>query len=154
MDPQQRLFLEVAWKAWSGPAIDPKGWRPPGSSSGRPPLIIALLAAGSASPLDPHRYSGTTLSMVATRTSYLLNLKGPSLTVNTACLFVDGHPPGLPEPVCGRVALAIAGGVNLILDLAGTQMLVEGGMLSRPGGREPSTSGPMGLREKEWPRCC
>ena len=32
------------------------------------------------------------------------------------------------------MALAIAGGVNLILDLAGTQMLVEGGMLS-PAGR-------------------
>ena len=85
MDPQQRLFLEVAWEALERAGYRPEGLATTGVFVGATSADYALLAAGSASPLDPHRYSGTTLSMVATRTSYLLNLKGPSLTVDTAC---------------------------------------------------------------------
>ena len=45
----------------------------------------AHLAAAAGRQQEPHFHSGTTASMIAARTSYLLNLHGPSLTVDTAC---------------------------------------------------------------------
>ena len=92
MDPQQRFFLESAWEA-----LEHAGYAPgtfPGSTgvfAGSGPnsyLIYNLLS-------DPDlvekegifllRHTGNDKDVLATRLSYQMNLRGPSLNVQTAC---------------------------------------------------------------------
>ena len=111
MDPQQRIMLELAWEA-----LERAGYAGPSYGG----LIGVVAGAGGLmssyllSPLHVRRrLIGATGSMqcigndkdyLATRISYKLNLRGPSLTVQTACsTSFGGGPPGLPEPVGGRL---------------------------------------------------
>lgn len=118
MDPQQRLFLEVAWEALEG--------------GGQPPLKLAGSRTGVFVGVSTHDYSslqlsepaaidafagtGNAHSIVANRLSYLLNLTGPSMAVDTACSssLVALHL-ACQSLRSGESELAIAGGVNLIL---------------------------------------
>jgi phthiocerol/phenolphthiocerol synthesis type-I polyketide synthase E len=91
MDPQQRLFLECAWQALedAGCAADP--------ASGR---VGVFAGSGLSGYLLHHLLPNASLmkaigeyqivlandkDYLATRTSYKLNLTGPSLNVNTGC---------------------------------------------------------------------
>ncbi|MBX7168178.1 MAG: SDR family NAD(P)-dependent oxidoreductase [Pirellulales bacterium] len=87
MDPQQRLLLEVAWETlemagYAGDALT-------GSRTGvfvggmASEYLPAILARGGE--LPTHVGTGNALSVIANRTSYFLNLKGPCLAVDTAC---------------------------------------------------------------------
>ena len=90
LDPQQRIFLECSWEALEDAAYDPETY----------PGWIGVFAGGSAtsylvSNLYPYRRSQPALvfsaginnerEYLATRVAYKLNLKGPSLSVLTAC---------------------------------------------------------------------
>jgi acyl transferase domain-containing protein len=90
MDPQQRVFLECAWSALEDAGYD----------SVRYPGRIGVVASVSASKyfleIAAHQEVIAPLTMfqvlvdndkdlLATRTSYKLNLQGPSLVVQTAC---------------------------------------------------------------------
>lgn len=87
MDPQQRQLLEVTYECCESAGL------PLGSVSGKPigcyvanfTTDFALLQAK-----DPelfHRYSGTGMgvAILANRISHTFNLKGPSITLDTAC---------------------------------------------------------------------
>jgi amino acid adenylation domain-containing protein len=91
LDPQQRVFLESAWEALEDAGCDPERFN---GSIG----VFAGMANNSyyLSNLQGHPYllassdaAATMLAnekdYLATRTSYKLNLKGPSLNINTAC---------------------------------------------------------------------
>ncbi len=120
MDPQQRLFLEVAWDA-----LEDAG------------QTFSTLAGGSAgvfagvhshsndytwmqfadpSAIDPFTGTGTSHNYVSGRLSYFLDLHGPSVTVDTACssslVAVHLACQSLRVDEC---SLAIVGGVNLML---------------------------------------
>uniref|UniRef100_UPI000A99744E beta-ketoacyl [acyl carrier protein] synthase domain-containing protein n=1 Tax=Janibacter terrae TaxID=103817 RepID=UPI000A99744E len=81
-------------------------------------------------------YSGTgqALSIAANRISYALDLRGPSIAVDTACssslVAVDRACRALRD---GEAELALAGGVNLVLDGFATEIFSQAGMLAADG---------------------
>ncbi|WP_329586161.1 amino acid adenylation domain-containing protein [Kitasatospora sp. NBC_01250] len=137
MDPQQRLMLEVVWSA-----IEDAGYRPSELAGKRVGVFVAVTnsdylevqrAAGRGT--EGHTLTGAALSIIPNRVSYLLDLRGPSIAVDTACsgslTAVHQACAALREGSCD---LAIAGGVSLILAPGVYEALSQGEMLS-PDGR-------------------
>jgi len=87
MDPQQRLLLEVCYDALESAGLG--GSRLAGSDTGvfigisLHDYLCGLLSIPEA--LDGHAATGNFLSIAANRISYLLDLKGPSMAVDTGC---------------------------------------------------------------------
>nr|URG42893.1 PieA1 [Streptomyces conglobatus] len=87
MDPQQRLLLETAWETFERAGIDPTGRR------GRPTgVFIGGMAQDYGSRMhepapgaDGHVLTGSTVSVLSGRLSYVFGLEGPAVTVDTAC---------------------------------------------------------------------
>ncbi|MEH1778399.1 MAG: SDR family NAD(P)-dependent oxidoreductase [Nostoc sp.] len=87
-DPQQRLFLEEAWKA-----LEDAGYANNASISntkcgvfvGADPGDYRIKMREAGVPSEPQSFWGNAGSLIAARISYFLNLKGPSITVDTAC---------------------------------------------------------------------
>ncbi|HJX30022.1 MAG TPA: acyltransferase domain-containing protein, partial [Thermoanaerobaculia bacterium] len=77
---------------------------------------------------------GTNLAIIANRVSYLLGLRGPSLTVDTACSasLVSVHL-ACQSLRAGECSVALAGGVNMILAPGFTVDLTKFGGLSGDG---------------------
>ncbi len=137
MDPQQRLFLECCWQTLerAGYAPTRMGQRRVGVFAGVSASDYARLWDRQGGSDDAHFGSGTSLSMVANRASYLLNLVGPSVSIDTACsgslVALALACQGLRTGAC---RMALAGGVNLVLVPELSDALARGGMLS-PCGR-------------------
>jgi acyl transferase domain-containing protein/NADPH:quinone reductase-like Zn-dependent oxidoreductase/NADP-dependent 3-hydroxy acid dehydrogenase YdfG len=139
MDPQQRLLLEVTWQALESGAIAPGSLA--GSKTG---MYLGIangdygqlqMQLGDPRLLDVHYASGNAHSIASGRISYLLGLRGPSLSIDTACSssLVAVHL-ACQALRAGECTLAIAGGVNLILAPEGAVMLSHAHMLA-PDGR-------------------
>lgn len=118
MDPQQRLLLEVVAEA-----IADAGWRasdvagtPIGVYVGASSLDAVNRRFFDVTSVDPYFMTGNTLSLVANRVSYVFDLRGPSLTIDTACSsgMVAFHD-AVSALEDGRIDTAIVGGVNLLL---------------------------------------
>ncbi|MGQ3076258.1 MAG: polyketide synthase, partial [Ferrovibrionaceae bacterium] len=87
MDPQQRLLLEVAIEA-----LDDAGLSEAHLQGSRTGVYIASYHSDYAqmqhndlAAVDARTLTGTLHSVVANRLSYLLDLRGPSLSIDTAC---------------------------------------------------------------------
>ncbi|MFC0548251.1 SDR family NAD(P)-dependent oxidoreductase [Kutzneria chonburiensis] len=142
-DPQERLFLEVAWEAledagYAGDRLNelvaPDGEKRSlgvfvGVTSGDYQLLGAQQwAHGSRTMPAAHQWS------VANRLSYLLDLRGPSQPVDTACSssLVALHLAA--ESIRrGECAAALVGGVNLYLHPSRFRMLRQSGFLAEDG---------------------
>lgn len=134
IDPQQRLLLETTWHALEDAGIDPR--RLSGSLVG---VFVGISNADYArrtvgGPPDPHAGTGSALSIAANRISYQFDFRGPSMTVDTACSssMVALHL------ACGALRrgeanVAIAGGVNLVLDPDLSAHFATAGFLSADG---------------------
>lgn len=117
MDPQQRLLLEVGWEALEHAGLAPKQLEgtPTGVYIGAmdSDYRATLADDGAAS---PYIGTGTDVSFLAGRMSYLLGLQGPTLVVTTACsaslVAVHLACQALRARECD---LALAGGVNLLV---------------------------------------
>ena len=135
-DPQQRLFLEVAWEALESAGIDPT--RLDGSLTGVYAGVFsndyAHLDVPIGERVDPYYFSGVGLGFNANRLSYSLGLRGPSLTVDTACSssLVALHL-AIKALRLGECHLALAGGVSLILSPEISMFLTKAGTLSPTG---------------------
>jgi phthiocerol/phenolphthiocerol synthesis type-I polyketide synthase E len=115
-DPQQRLFLECAWEALEDAGHDPG--RYPGAIgvfAGAAPSSYAqeLVRAG----VDMDDVQGLIASekdFLATRVAYKLDLRGPALTVQTACStsLVAVHV-ACQSLLGGECDMALAGGVSV-----------------------------------------
>jgi acyl-CoA synthetase (AMP-forming)/AMP-acid ligase II/3-oxoacyl-(acyl-carrier-protein) synthase len=118
MDPQQRLFLELAWAALEDAGIPPSSLRQleSGVFAGVCSSDYALLHAGQLALVDADYGCGNAPSVVANRVSYTLDLRGPSLTVDTACssALVALHLAS-QSLRSGESSVAIVGGVNAVL---------------------------------------
>ncbi|WEV23892.1 type I polyketide synthase [Streptomyces sp. 71268] len=138
MDPQQRLVLELAWEALEDAAIVAGTLR--GSPTG---VYVGAMWSDYASVLhhgDPeavsrHSMTGTHRSLLANRVSYLLGLRGPSLTLDAgqSSSLVAAHL-AVTSLRTGESELALVGGVNLILTSDSTATSERLGALS-PDGR-------------------
>ncbi|NRS49275.1 SDR family NAD(P)-dependent oxidoreductase [Brevibacillus sp. HB2.2] len=115
MDPQQRLFLQESYKAFedSGYSVDQLAGRKVGVFVGGRRSDYqekSMLAEGVSS----QTMLGNEMSMLGARLSYFLNLKGPSLAVDTACssALVAIHL-ACDSLRRGETEMALAGGVAI-----------------------------------------
>ncbi|MBV9491610.1 MAG: polyketide synthase dehydratase domain-containing protein, partial [Verrucomicrobia bacterium] len=139
MDPRQRLFLETAWRA-----IENAGYRPGDLSGTNTGVFVGIVGGSEYAHGEADESSadsagqillGAAPSLIANRVSYHLNLRGPSAPIDTACSssLVALHR-AVAALQAGQCDLAVAGGVNLMLDPAINDRLAKTGMLS-PDGR-------------------
>ncbi|HXU31201.1 MAG TPA: amino acid adenylation domain-containing protein [Thermoanaerobaculia bacterium] len=140
LDPQHRLFLEIAWEALERAGRDPGRGGPIGVFAGTS-VSTYLLRNVLANPQAlrggglAQAHLGADKDFLATRASYLLDLKGPSLAVQTACstslVAVHLACRSLRDGECD---LALAGGVSIAVPQVEGYVYQEGGILS-PDGR-------------------
>src|SRR5690606_10436686 len=138
MDPQQRIFLEVAWEALESAGIPPSSLK--GSRTGvfvgttTTDYLHLLNQRLAGSELDAYMVSGNTLNATAGRVSYTLGLQGPAMAIDTACssslVAIDRACRSVRD---GESRLAIAGGVNLVLTPEFLLSLARWGMLAPDG---------------------
>ncbi|MBD2257782.1 type I polyketide synthase [Pseudanabaena sp. FACHB-2040] len=118
IDPQQRLFLEVVWEALEDAGIVPQqlGGSQTGVFAGSSTLDYGQLLLHGSQTIGTYTTTGLASTMLANRVSYLLNLRGPSLSIDTACSssLVAAHL-ACQSLWRRETDLALAGGVNLIL---------------------------------------
>ena len=136
MDPQQRLLLEVTWEALEDAGIPPRSLA--GSATGVWVGIGMsdygrwLFEEGALS--DAYAGTGGALSIAANRLSYSLDLRGPSMAVDSACsaslVAVDRACRSLWR---GETELALAAGVNLLLAPEVTVNFSQAGFLASDG---------------------
>lgn len=143
IDPQQRIFLECAWEALEHAGYD----------SQRSPRVIGVYAGSGASDylmrhlLPRHAHgeetdiadllglmSGNMADALATRVAYKLDLRGPAVTVQTACstslMAVHLACQALLGHECD---MALAGGVSLNLMQSRGYRYQAGAILSPDG---------------------
>jgi acyl transferase domain-containing protein len=143
LDPQQRIWLELAWAALENGGYDPEaeaGQRSIGVFAGASlstyllyNLISGLSPDAATDPLEV--LTGNSGDSLATRISYKLNLKGPSFTVQSACStsLLAVHLAGA-SLLNGECDLALAGAVSVKVNLLAGYLFRDGGVLS-PAGR-------------------
>ncbi|RKS09344.1 acyl transferase domain-containing protein [Nocardiopsis sp. Huas11] len=151
LDPQQRLFLECAWRA-----LEEAG-HGGGTGAGSVGVFAgaaqsAYLAANLADRWDSAGAGddpvGTLQTAIATQTDYLpaqtayrLDLTGPAVAVNTACStsLVAVHTAA-QSLLNGECDTALAGGVSLIVPQGRGYLYTPDGIYSRDGTVRPFSS--------------
>ncbi|MCX2954716.1 type I polyketide synthase [Lentzea sp. NEAU-D7] len=140
MDPQQRLMLEVVWEALEHAGI------PPLSLAGTNAAVLIGVGGGEYGQMllsDPERIGpwssiGGAYCAVANRVSYFLDLRGPSLALDSACSSsLAAVHFGRQALLSGECDVVIAGGVNLIAAPAQTLSLGASGALAADGRSKP-----------------
>jgi acyl transferase domain-containing protein len=138
MDPQQRLLLEVTWRALEHAGISPhrlEGSRTSVYVGMSAADYYQVLRAPGVAAFDAYTASGTAHSIASGRLSYVLGLRGASVSIDTACsssLVALHH--AVQSLRRGECHLALAGGVNLILGPDVTIALSKSHMMA-PDGR-------------------
>ncbi|KAL7941128.1 putative polyketide synthase [Trichoderma barbatum] len=117
LDPQQRVVLETSWEAIENAGIPMHHLK--GSDTG---IYLAMFGhdfeqATHKDPVSVSKYHnlGVARPLLANRVSYIFDLQGPSVVVDTAC---SGSLAAI-SLACqslrsGETSMALAGGVNLI----------------------------------------
>ena len=124
IDPQERLFLQHAWMA-----IEDAGYTRAALQAcrGGQVGVYAGVMYGE------YNRSGS-LASIANRLSYVLNLHGPSMTLDTMCSSsLTAIHLASQDLRLGRTDMALAGGVNLSLHPGKYGMLSAGQFISSDG---------------------
>ncbi|WP_378741115.1 type I polyketide synthase [Nocardia brasiliensis] len=119
MDPQQRVLLETSWEALEYAGINPISLR--GSDTG---VFIGVTSQNYGSLVNEssnlagaegYRLTGTSPSLVSGRVAYVLGLRGPAVSVDTASSssLVALHQ-AVQSVRSGECSLALAGGVTVM----------------------------------------
>lgn len=146
MDPQQRVFLELAWEALERAGYDPNAY------AGRIGLwagayLDTYVIANLLTDKEFHAQwipsiqvgslqteLGNDKDYLATRVSFKLNLRGPSMTVQTACsTSMVAIAQAVQSLRAGESDMAMAGGVTITLPDRKGYYYTEDGMLSKDG---------------------
>lgn len=140
MDPQQRVFLETAWAALEDAAYDPSAFDGligvyagmynntyyTHNVIGHPELIEQVG--------DFQVMTGNEKDFIATRLAFEFDLRGPALSIHTACstslVAIAQAFKALREGECD---MALAGGVAITSPINSGTLYNEGGMLSPDG---------------------
>jgi acyl transferase domain-containing protein len=140
MDPQQRVFLECAWEALEDAGYDSEREARPIGVFGGLSMNTYLMANLASNAGLTEQVSGfqTTFAndkdYLSTRVSYKLNLRGPSMTVQTACstslVTVCIACQQLASYQCD---VALAGGVSIMFPQRKGHLYQEGGISSADG---------------------
>ncbi len=140
LDPQQRMMLETSWQALEDAGIDPDGLRESrtGVYTGISNDEYRMLVVDSSKPAEAasclYALSGTNLNGAAGRVSFVLGLMGPAKAVDAACAssLVSIHD-AVADLQQGKADLAIAGGVQAILNGRIYELRADAMMLSPEG---------------------
>ena len=144
MDPQQRVFLEVAWAALESAGFDPD----------RVPGAVGVYAGASINTYYPNNvvsrpdilgpfgvFPAVALNekdFLATRVAYKLNLRGPAISVQTACSTSLVAVCNAAQSLLGyECDIALAGGVAINYPYCHSLIHEEGGMISADGHCKP-----------------
>src|SRR3984957_20469918 len=136
VDPQHRLLLELAWEALQDAGQVPGHLA--GSTTG---VFIgissndyAILQGADPEAINAYSNAGGALSIASNRLSYFFDLHGPSMSIDTACSssLVAFHE-ACSSLWSGESELAIAGGVNIILNPLPFVGFCKASMLARDG---------------------
>ncbi|WP_394823180.1 type I polyketide synthase [Pendulispora albinea] len=137
MDPQHRLFLECAWEALETAGYNPRAY--PGRIglyAGTAPSSYLAFAhlLGNLSDGVLQKFIANGTDFLSTRVSYKLHLRGPSLTLHTACStsLVAIHL-ACQSLLLGESDMALAGGVSVKLSEVPGYFYQEGGIASPDG---------------------
>ncbi|MCP5002451.1 MAG: SDR family NAD(P)-dependent oxidoreductase, partial [Planctomycetes bacterium] len=134
MDPQQRIFLESAWNC-----IEDAGLNPASLSESSCGVFVGCAASDygysiNDQALSIQRLMGGNSSILSGRISYLLNLRGPCMSIDTSCssslVAIAEACNSLTLKTCD---LALTGGVFVISGPALHVMTSDAGMLSEDG---------------------
>jgi acyl transferase domain-containing protein len=136
MDPQQRLVLEVAWEALESAALpaDRLAGSQTGVFIGIESADYSLMLCTDRTRIDAYVGTGNAPCVASNRVSYLLDLRGPSMAIDTACSasLVAIHL-ACQSLRAAESDLALAGGVNLMLSPETTINLSKARMLAADG---------------------
>jgi acyl transferase domain-containing protein len=138
MDPQQRIWLEVAWEAFEHAGLTLEALA--GSQTG---VFLGLHSHSSdyfwmqlrePANMDAFTGPGNAHNIAAGRLAYLLDLRGPALTIDTACSssLVAAHM-ACQSLRAGDCRVALVGGVNALLSPIWSIPLSRMQMLSPTG---------------------
>ncbi|KAL8724488.1 MAG: hypothetical protein Q9166_007922 [cf. Caloplaca sp. 2 TL-2023] len=123
MDPQHRIMLETTYRALenvspAGISLEKAASTHTGVYTGAFADDFKLMTLRDTEVLPKHATTGSALSLLANRTSWFFNLKGPSINVDTACsssmVALDLACQGLRN---GDSQMAIVAGSNLVFGL-------------------------------------
>ncbi|WP_030454772.1 type I polyketide synthase [Herbidospora cretacea] len=140
MDPQQRILMETAWEALEHAGLPPHELR--GTDTG---VFVGVCTGDYGARLledlpqiEAWTGIGAATCAVANRISYSLDLRGPSMAIDTACSasLVALHLAAQSLRL-GENDVALAGGVNLVVTPGQTLTLGTAGALA-PDGRSKS----------------
>jgi acyl transferase domain-containing protein/SAM-dependent methyltransferase/acyl carrier protein len=141
LDPQHRIFLECAWEALEDAGCDParfSGAIGAFAGSGLNTYLLHNLIPGGESAFNPQVAIANDKDFLTTRLSYKLDLKGPSLDVQTGCstslVTVVLACQSLLNFQCD---LALAGGVAVREPQSSGYLHQENGILSPDGHCRP-----------------
>jgi acyl transferase domain-containing protein/enoyl-CoA hydratase/carnithine racemase/acyl carrier protein/SAM-dependent methyltransferase len=134
MDPQQRLFLQNSWRC-----IEDAGYDPTTLSGSLCGVFVGCAVSDYAQlitgqPPSAHGLIGESVSVLPARISYFLNLRGPSLAIDTACsASLVAIANACDSLVLGNSDAALAGGVYVINGPDIHVKMSKAGMLSENG---------------------
>lgn len=143
MDPQQRVFLELCWNGLEHAGVDPQ--RFPGSIgvyAGTSNNNYRKLVESRADLVQAAGEFAVMLASekdyVATRVAHRLDLKGPALSIHTACsTSLVAIAQAWYALMSWQCDLALAGGINIVVPQESGHVPVEGGIESADGHCRP-----------------
>ncbi len=138
VDPQHRLLLETAWEAVedAGVTLDFEKGTDLAVFVGISHTDYQIIQGTpwDSSGITAHSSTGSAHSIAANRISYCLNLRGPSIAMDTACSSALTAVHTACEHIrAGRCTSALAGGVTVMITPGGFIGFSQASMLSPEG---------------------
>lgn len=136
MDPQQRLFMQSVWST-----IENAGYSPSSLQGSRTGVFVGVatndyqeLMEENGVQIEAYSSTGVSHSILANRVSHFFGFHGPSEPINTACSssLVAIHR-SIQSIYAGDCEIAIAGGINLMLNPTLHISFSRSGMLASDG---------------------
>jgi amino acid adenylation domain-containing protein len=144
MDPQQRIFLEIAWETLERSGYMPGNYEGTmGVFAGVQPNTYYTNNVLSHSDLVENVGSMQIQSLndkdyVASRTAYTLDLKGPAINVQSACsTSLVAVAQAVHSIRSGQCDMALAGGASIAAPINAGHLYEEGAILSADGHCKP-----------------
>jgi acyl transferase domain-containing protein len=142
MDPQERLFLQHAWMAIEDAGYTRASLQMPSPTdlAGQVGVYVGVMYSeyqlfGAEAGVRGKRVGiPGSVASIANRVSYVLNLHGPSMTLDTMCSSsLSAIHLACDDLRRGRTSMAIAGGVNVSIHPAKYLVLSAGHFISTDG---------------------
>ncbi len=136
MDPQQRILLNLVWRALEDANLPIDGFEGQrvGVYVGASSLEYGNLTIEDPASGSPYFMTGNALSIASNRISHIFGLRGPSMTIDTACssslVALDQAVKALEN---GEIDTAIVGGINILLNPMSFVGFAQARMLSPEG---------------------